>query len=102
MTEKIEINGTAYSCGQFLQLKNQDSYTEFSEIQFILIIHDRPFFLVTEWKGFGWPERGIFSIKSLNIFKLVDHLSLIIDFYPLLSYTIENEQFIVLKHKIAQ
>lgn len=100
MTNKIEINGTTYSSGQFLQLKNEDFYTSMGEIQFVLISHGVPYFLVTEWKGVWFLERGIFSLHPLNIFKLVKHASLI-DFYPLSPYIIKNEQFIVLKHKIA-
>ena len=101
MSHKIEMNGTEYSSGQFLQIEKLDFHTEMGEIQFILISNDIPYFLLNIYVCVWLSERGIFSITPTDKYKLVKHTCLI-DFYPLSVYTIENRQFIVLKHKIAQ
>lgn len=100
MTDRIEMYGTVYKSGQFLQLQKMDFHTEMGEIQFILINHRLPYILIKHWEGVWWSERGIFAIHPGNTFKLIEY-SCLIDFYPLSCYTVENKQFIVLKHKVA-
>lgn len=95
----VQVYGTSYKTGQFLFLD------EFAFGEIILILSDtanKVYFVQKIWRSSWCFERGLYVLKQMaeENLKCLEYSDLI-DNYPLSMYIINDENIIILKHKIA-
>lgn len=100
VSTEIHYKGTLYKKGHFLLSKNEES-VEFGELVIILIQHDTTVYFVMDTHEADYhSEYHLYSVTKQNTRLLCLNINDLVDFYPLMPYILNGQQFIPLKHSV--
>jgi hypothetical protein len=98
--DKVNISGTDYSVGMLLPFGSTGGLPDFGEILQIIIVHERPVFVLKLLSGWYHEHLRSFKVEPTGELEVLQH-SEMKDSYPLAAYNTAHGRMVSLKHFIC-
>lgn len=99
VSDNTIVNGICYQKDLFLPLKTNEEGIIFGKIKIIIVFNDTEVYFVTEqFQGVYSENYGVYAIVPINSKFSCEHISNLLDYYPLPAYLFNKFYCICLHH----
>ena len=101
VAQKVTFRGTVYEQGMYVLISQTGETLKVGEVELIMLKNHLDVLLVVRVQdSLQFPNLGLYSIKNDNVRYQCLHQESLLDFHPIHSYSLLDQEFLSLKYQI--